>query len=200
MSEGRTQSEGSQGCVLPGGQWPTVIIMGASGSGKTSVGEEIARRASWALVENCEVAEHLLGMPLSEAMIRDPQGAQEALTVAARQCLTPGGKGAGAAVVLSASAPLDPEVHSLVEQCRVVHVPVVALSAPLEVLARRNGLLAARPSALGTPRAWFRQQLGQVEDAYSLVADYWCDTGSCDSSECAMRIATEFGLPFAVKP
>ncbi len=180
-------------CYTPGNEAPVVVIMGASGTGKTSVAERLGEALGLHVVESEELAEQAVGSSISSMMISDPERGLELLRDAALRALL-GGAGAGTILVLSASAPLDPQVAAAVDASRELAARTVALTASLDTLVRRNGLNAARPTALGTPRAWFRSQVQAVEEAYSPIADYWCDTDTCAPAACAHEIIANLGL------
>ncbi|WP_099332009.1 shikimate kinase [Actinomyces minihominis] len=179
--------------------FPSLVLVGASGSGKSEVAEALGLQLGLPVVESEENASLILGSPVGVAMTDDPESALEALAVAACEVLTPNGPGAGSIVVLSASSILNPEVFEGVVEAKAGGARVVGLRASLSTLVRRNGLDAPRPAALGTPRAWFRAQLTVLEEAYSKVVDLWCDTDTCDGSMAARLITAELGADSLIK-
>lgn len=174
---------------------PMVVIVGAPGTGKSVVGSALARLLDTGFVESESLAEQTLGMPTAEAMIYDPERTLDALNAAALGALGCGGPAADDVLSLSASAPLEPGVMDALKRFKDQGVPVVVMTASLTTLVRRNGLNAPQPPGLGTPRAWFRSHLATLNDAYLLIADYWCDTDGCDPQGCAREIAENSGLP-----
>lgn len=189
MPSGDTGGQGT-GC-------PAVVIVGAPGTGKSAVGRSLAQTLGVGFVESESLAEDAMGAPIAEAMVYDPEDTLEALNVAARSMLVCGGVAGGDVLTLSASAPLEPGVMERVVDLKDKGVPVVALTASLATLVRRNGLNAPQPPGLGTPRAWFRSHLATLNNAYLLIGDYWCDTDRCDLQGCAQEIAQNLGLPLA---
>ncbi len=187
----------SDDTVGQGADCPAVVIIGAPGTGKSAVGRTLAQALGVGFVESETLAEEAIGAPIAEGMIYDPENTLEALNVAARNALACGGGASGSVLTLSASAPLEPGVMERVVDLKDRGVPVVALTASLTTLVRRNGLNAPQPPGLGTPRAWFRSHLATLNDAYLLIGDYWCDTDRCDLQGCAQEIAQNLGLPFA---
>ena len=179
--------------------FPVLVILGASGSGKSAVADALGRRLELRVVEVEAIVAERAGVPLGEMMTDSPEDALEALAVASQDELAEGGPGAGAIVVLSPSAVLNPGVMEALEAAKAAGTKVTALRASLSSLVRRNGLDAIRPTNLGTPRAWFRTQLSSLEEAYSKVADVWCDTDTCDSAMAARLIAADLGFSFPAR-
>lgn len=173
---------------------PKVAILGVSGSGKTQIASALAELLETRAVEASTLAELATGRSLSNLLTEDVDAAMGALNQAARSVLDPDGPGREAVVTLGPSAILDSDVHRALSKAKEGGTRVVALRAPLDVLVRRNGLHAPQPVPLGAPRAWFRQQMAQLEDAYSQVTELWCDTGTTDSAINARLIAGELGL------
>lgn len=176
------------------GETPTLVILGASGSGKTHVAAELGRILSRPVVENDALVEARRGATVAQQMVDDPERALEDLCRGALELLVAGGPGAGAIIALSPSSIECAGVRDALAAARDGGTRVVALTAPLDVLVRRNGLNAPQPNPVGAPRAWFRGQLARLEDAYSQVADFWCDTGTTDSTISARLIAEALGL------
>lgn len=186
-------------CLLPGNDYPVVIILGSSGSGRTSVGQVVAQQMSAPFVESEEVAEATLGHSIAEEFNRDSALAHAALNKAANEVLRIGGAGAGAVVALSPSAILDEAVARAVKECKAAGTLVVALEASLATLAARTGLNAQRPVFMGTPRAWFRQQVAQLQAAYEEVADQFYATDDTDPAEVGLSIANAVRLDSSPK-
>lgn len=175
-------------CLLPGIDYPVLVLIGASGSGRTCVGAAAAEMLNAPFVESEDIAEERLGIAVGAQFNQDAKVAQAALDEAAVEALREGGVGAGAVVALSASAPLSGEVRDALDACRHAGSPVVALEASLPTLSQRTGLNAQRPVFLGTPRAWFRAQIAELEAAYGKVADHFFETDATTCEEAAARI------------
>ena len=90
--------------------FPVLVILGASGSGKSAVADALGRRLELRVVEVEAMVAERAGVPLGEMMTDSPEDALEALAVASQDVLAEGGPGAGAIVVLSPSAVLNPVV------------------------------------------------------------------------------------------
>ncbi len=180
-------------CLLPGADHPAVLVLGASGAGRTSVVEALGDLLNLATVESEELAA-LTPAGGRDAMVVDPQDAHERLHRAAVSVIRQGGEGAGSVASLSPSAVLDPQVADLVRQAQQAGTKVVALEADMNTLARRVGLGVARPTSLGPMRALFRTQLEQLHQAYEPLAELWCDTSNQSAVQTANEIAQQLGL------
>ncbi len=181
-------------CLLPGNDYPVAVILGCSGSGRTSVGQAVAEQMSAPFVESEEVAEEMLGHSLAAEFNLDVGQAHRSLNDAALEVLRQGGAGAGAVVSLSPSAILDDAVMGAVLECRAAGTPVVALEASLNTLTHRTGLNAQRPVFMGTPRAWFRQQTAELNAAFEKVTDHFFATDDTTPLEVGLSIVNTVRL------
>lgn len=191
---GRQVSE-ADGKRTTGKESALIILLGAPGTGKSAVAPELARALSLPTLESESLVERRLGGALPTLMVDDPEGALEALNIAALDLLRDGVPAEGGVVTLSSSAPLDSRVAAALQEVKAKGASVVVLTAPLATLVKRNGLNAPQPPGLGTPRAWFRSHLRLLQEAYLLIGDYWCDTDRCDPQQCAQQIVENLGLP-----
>lgn len=172
-----------------------IILVGAPGTGKSVVAHELGQLLSVPALESESLVERRLGGALSDLMVDDPEGALEALNVAALDLLQGNFHSEGGVITLSSSAPLNPKVAAALQDVTDKGGAVVVLTASLATLVKRNGLNAPQPPGLGTPRAWFRSHLRLLEEAYLLIGDYWCDTDRCDPRQCAEQIVKNLGPP-----
>ncbi len=182
---------------MPINQYPAVVVLGATGAGKTSMCIELAKLTGLEHVD-CElVAQDALGHPLAVSFVEDPERATVTLVKASRSALVAGGNGAGAIVELPPSAPLNKEVAELLEEARGSGTIVVGLDASIGELARRAGLNAAQPGFLGTPRAWFRQQYERLMGVYGPIVDYWFNSENNDPIHIAAAVQSQGRLRLA---
>lgn len=184
----------NESCLLPGNDYPGLILLGASGTGKTLVGAVVAAQMGLPLVESVEVAQRLLEGEVGEGFNRDVELTHQVLNQAALEVLRMGGEGVGAVVTLSPSAPLDPDVHQAILDCKAAGVPVVALEAALDTLIGRTGLGAARPVQLGMPRAWFKGFLETLTRRYEELVDHWFETDRTEAAVLGVTIASAVQL------
>lgn len=176
-------------CLLPGNDYPVVVLIGASGTGKTCVGRVLAEELGAPFIESEEVAEDMSGLSVTELFNRDLDAAHTTLNEAAAQTLAEGGPGAAAVVALSPSAVLDPNVQDALREAKRFGAPIIALEATLQTLASRTGLNAQRPVFMGTPRAWFRRQIAELEAGYEKLTDLFVETDYTTCEEAASSIA-----------
>lgn len=167
---------------------PQIIILGVTGSGKSALAEALAESTGLAVVEVDALSEQVLGASMQDAFVQNPQRAEEVLLENALKALEVGAKGFEI-VVLTPSAGANPAVLAEISRCKQAGSTVVAVDAPLDVLARRAGLVAAQPGYLGTPRAWFRSMHRALTEGYATVAEEWFDTETQSPWDIAVQIA-----------
>ena len=171
-----------------------VVILGAAGTGKSTLGDQLADVLGWPVVETEHEAQVLLGTELSEAFIADPAAAQRAVDQAAQDVLERITEEEEPVVaVVSPSAGGTRANLERIKHLKNQGFLVVALDAPTDILARRNGLTAARPVSLGTPRAWFRAQHEQLVGRYAEVDPVWLDTAAMTPNEVAETVLALLG-------
>ncbi len=167
---------------------PQIIILGVTGSGKSALAEALAESTGLAVVEVDALSEQVLGASMQDAFVQNPQRSEEVLLENALKALEVGAKGFEI-VVLTPSAGANPAVLAEIGRCKQAGSTVVAVDAPLDVLARRAGLVAAQPGYLGTPRAWFRSMHQALTEGYATVAEEWFDTETQSPWDIAVQIA-----------
>ena len=171
-----------------------IVLIGVTGSGKTTVGRLLSERYGKPLYEVDAAVEESLGAPMRTLVVgRDPRLAEAARAQAAR--LLDANEGI---VTLGASQPLDPATASSIERARANGAIVVELSADLSAVSRREGLGAPRSVGLGAPRAVLTQLMKQAREAYASVADATVDTSERTPQEvaelvaCACKLAPDY--------
>lgn len=171
-----------------------IVLIGVTGSGKTTVGRLLSERYGKPLYEVDAAVEESLGAPMRTLVVgRDPRLAGAARAQAAR--LLDANEGI---VTLGASQPLDPATASSIERARANGAIVVELSADLSAVSRREGLGAPRSVGLGAPRAVLTQLMKQAREAYASVADATVDTSERTPQEvaelvaCACKLAPDY--------
>ncbi len=164
-----------------------VFLLGATGSGKTTVGTALAGLLG---------GEFQAPESGSEDFVRNPQLAKQRLLDYTLQMLgEENGPGQSPVVVeLPPSALLDQEARVKLSKARRSGDIAVLLDAPIEVLARRAGLSAPQMGFLGTPRAWFRALYRELHESYLGMYDTAFDTGSKDPLSIAQEVADTCGL------
>jgi len=162
-----------------------IVLIGVTGSGKTTVGRLLSQRYALPLYEVDDAVEESLGAPMRTLVVgRDPRLPEASRAQAAR--LLDANEGI---VTLGASAPLDPATASSIERARANGAFVIELSADLSAVSRREGLGAPRSVGLGAPRAVLTQLMKQAREVYASVADTTVDTSERTPQEAADLVA-----------
>ena len=162
-----------------------IVLIGVTGSGKTTVGTELAHRYGLPLHEVDEAVEARLGASMRSLVIgRDPRLADTAREEADRLLGLDEG-----IVTLGASQPLDTATASSIARARTNGAVVIELSADLSAVSRREGLSAPRSVGLGAPRAVLTQLMNRAREAYASVADATVDTSERTPQEVAELVA-----------
>ena len=162
-----------------------IVLIGVTGSGKTTVGRLLAQRYHLPLRETDNAVEERLGASMRTLVVsRDPRLAITAREEAEQLLHLDEG-----IVTLGASAPLDPATASSIERARANGAYVIELSADLSAVSRREGLGAPRSVGLGAPRAVLTQLMKQAREVYASVADTTVDTSTRAPQEVADLVA-----------
>ena len=162
-----------------------IVLIGVTGSGKSTVGRELSRRHDLPFYEVDEAVEARLGASMRSLVIgRDLRLADTAREEADRLLGLDEG-----IVTLGASQPLDPATASSIESARANGAFVIELSADLSAVSRREGLGAPRSVGLGAPRAVLTQLMKQAREVYASVADTTVDTSARTPQEVADLVA-----------
>lgn len=140
---------------------PYVVLVGAPGSGKSTVGSRLATRLGLAFHDVDAVIEGRVGKPVAEIFADDGESVfrafEEATTV---ELLSAGG-----VLSLGGGAVLSPVTREALGGHRVVWLQVGAPNA-----ARRVGLTEARPLLLGNVRGTLIRLLAERQPLYAAVA------------------------------
>jgi shikimate kinase len=150
----------------------SIVLIGFMGSGKTVVGQEIARRLDRSFVDTDTMVEDAAGMRVAEIFARYGEKRFRALEreAIAKVC-TPGTVG-DVVVATGGGAVLDPENRRQLKKIG----PIVWLYADVESIMARVGDDTSRPLLQGTDvRARVRALLEERESAYA-TADHRVDT------------------------
>lgn len=162
-----------------------IVLIGVTGSGKTTVGRLLSERYALPLYEVDDAVEENLGAPMRTLVVgRDPRLPEASRAQAAR--LLDANEGI---VTLGASQPLDPATASAIHEARARGAVVVELAADLSAVSRRENLSAPRSVGLGAPRAVLAQLMTQARIAYESVADTTVDTSGLTPQEVAEFVA-----------
>lgn len=169
---------------------PLVVILGPTGSGRTTVGAELARLLDADFSETEDLVHLRTGDSVRDlALQEDSARFNAAVGAAALEQLSGGG-----VVSLLPSAVSLPEVSERLMDLRDRGVPLVSLTADLSTLARRAGLNAPRSTSLGQPRFWFSQLVAKLKEDCASVGAREFDTSRRDAAQTAAVITEVFAL------
>ncbi len=147
---------------------PLVVLVGAAGAGKTTVGRALAEALGTSFVDSDDLVAAAAGMPLDLVMVELGETAYRTHERAAvREALSR----TGCVVALGAGALADPHTREQLEAVLVAWLRVSAANA-----ANRSGLNAPRPVGLGNVRATMAALIAAQEPNYAEVADIQVDT------------------------
>jgi shikimate kinase len=141
---------------------PVVVLVGAPGAGKSTVGALIAQRLGVAFRDTDADVEAAAGMPVADIFITSGEEAFRALErdAVARALAEHDG-----VLALGGGAVLDPATRDLLRGHPVVHLVVSSSAA-----AKRVGLARDRPLLVGAPRAQLAALLKARTPLYEEVA------------------------------
>lgn len=164
-----------------------VILVGMMGSGKSSVGREIAARTGWPFVDNDALVLAAAGRTARELLATDGEAAlRDAEAAAMRLALE---APPPAIVALAAGTILDVDQHQHIADAGFV----VWLWAPPEVLAARAAGGSHRPWLDGDAAAWFARTAAERDWRYASIADLEINTAETDAVDAADRILSAIG-------
>ena len=162
-----------------------IVLIGVTGSGKSTVARELSERYGLALHETDAAVEARLGASMHSLIVqRDPRLPDTVREEADRLLSLDEG-----IVTLGASQPLDSATASAIHDARGRGAVVVELSADLSAVSRRENLGVPRSVGLGAPRAVLTQLMRQARVAYEAVADTTVDTSVLTPQEVADVVA-----------
>lgn len=136
----------------------TVVLVGASGSGRTSVGARVAADLGLPFVEVEDVVASRRGVPYGDlVLLSDEHLGAEVEEVALS--LLDGRPG----VVTLVPGALTDEVLARLDEVRADGARVVLLAVDVAEVSRREGLNAPRSVGLGAPRALLARFIADLE-------------------------------------
>ena len=167
---------------------PRILLVGMMGSGKSSVGRELAKRTGWPFLDNDELLERATGRTARQLA----EGGEAALRAAEAAALREGLAVKPPAIIgVAGGAVLDPRDRKRIREGGFV----VWLRAPAEVLAARAVGAAHRPWLEGDSEGWLRRAVSQRDPLYAMVTDLEVDTSTATPEEAADSIVA--ALPSA---
>lgn len=173
---------------------PSVVIVGPPGSGKSTIGNLVARKLALTFADTDALIEERIGRTISEMFTTDGEDAFRAVE---REVIAEA-LGAGHGVLaLGGGAVLADVTRELLREHRVV-----ALDVNLADGMRRTGMSTARPLLAGVnPRATFRALLAARAPLYREVATVQVDTSRRSPNQVVAAVLAELGeTPVAAAP
>jgi shikimate kinase len=167
------------------------VLVGAMGSGKTTIGRRVAAALGRPFVDNDELLQRSAGASAAEIAARDGVDALHRLEAAT---LLDALAGVDASVIAAAASTItDSSVRSALSQAALV----VWLRADLATLAARLPGSPTRPFRDDDPARLVAEQSRERDPLFASVADVTLDTGSADAGDVVARVlasADERGL------
>ncbi|MDM4718507.1 shikimate kinase [Micromonospora sp. WMMA1363] len=160
---------------------PVCVLVGAPGSGKTTVGQALAARLGVEFRDTDIDVERMAGKPILEIFVDEGETRFRALERAAVSEALAAGSGV---LALGGGAILAAETRAALVGHRVVH-----LSVELPDAVRRVGLGAGRPLLAINPRATLKHLMEQRRPLYAEVATATVVTDGRDPADIAAEIA-----------
>jgi shikimate kinase len=159
---------------------PRVVLVGAMGAGKSTVGRLVAEELGVGFLDTDEVVEREAGRTVSEIFIDDGEAHFRELE---RRAVAESLAGHRGVLALGGGAVLDVTTRKLLDGHRVVFLRVGLTDA-----ARRVGLGVSRPLLLGNVRGRIKQLLDERTPVYEAVAQHVVDTDGLSAREVADRV------------
>lgn len=156
---------------------PRVILIGPMGSGKTTIGQLIAKRLDIAFRDTDQVVEEETGRTVSDIFLEDGEDAFRLLekSVLRNELLSD-----GTVLALGGGAPISMDAQSAL---RAIASPVVYLDISLATVAPRIGFNRDRPLLLHNPRGQWQTLMEARRPIYESIADTVIDVNTKSENE-----------------
>lgn len=165
---------------------PVVVLIGPPGSGKSTVGQVLARLLGVDVHDTDAAIEARAGRPISDIFVVDGEPVFRDLERAevARALATETG-----VLALGGGAPMDPATAELLAGHTVVLLDVGIADA-----ARRVGFDQSRPLLAVNPRASWVRLMNERRPTYERLATHVVDTAGRDPDDIAREIVALLGV------
>lgn len=161
--------------MTPGTSATSIVLIGAPGAGKSTVGRKIAARWGVAFRDSDRVIEDQAGKSVADIFVADGEPAFRALE---REVIARELDGLDGVLAVGGGAVLDPSTRERLEASRCVWLRVGISEA-----TRRVGLNASRPLLLGNVRGTLISLLEERTPMYDEVATWVVDTDGRTADE-----------------
>ncbi len=172
-------SERVAGGPFTGGGSGTIVIIGAPGSGKSTVGSLVARRLGLDFVDVDEVIEQRAGKRIGDIFLDEGEAYFRRLERDTTIDLLDG----GGVVSLGGGAVMDPDIRAALAGHRVVWLKVSITQA-----TRRVGMNSLRPLLLGNVRGRLVALLKERTPLYERCATITVDTDGLKARQAARAV------------
>lgn len=143
-----------------------VILLGAPGAGKSTIGALLAKNLKLAFVDTDRVIEEISGKSVSQIFVDDGEERFRALEL---EVLENQLSATDTVLALGGGAPISPTAQVLLKNSKSVKI---FLDVSLSVAAPRVGFNRDRPLLLVNPRAQWQSLLDKRRPIYEDVADH----------------------------
>lgn len=157
-----------------------VVLVGAPGAGKSTVGALLARALRTTFTDTDDLVEEATGKSVAEIFVDDGEPAFRALE---RAAVGRGLAGPAGVLALGGGAVLDPATRAALASHTVVHLEVGLAGA-----AQRVGLNRDRPLLLGNPRSQLKRLMDERRPLYAEVAVLTVDTDGRSAAQVAEAV------------
>lgn len=159
---------------------PIVVLIGAPGAGKTTVGRLVAQRRAVPFRDTDDDVEATAGTSISDIFVDQGEAAFRGLE---RDAVAKALAAHDGVLALGGGAVIDPDTRASLADHRVVHLEVGLGDA-----ASRVGLNRDRPLLLGNPRQQLRAMLAERRPLYEAVASATVSTDGRTPDEVAADV------------
>lgn len=159
---------------------PVIVLVGAPGAGKTTVGRRVARELGIDFADSDELVEQRAGKTVAEIFIDDGESAFRAME---REEIARALAHFDGVLALGGGAVLDPATRAALASHTVVWLRVGISSA-----TDRVGMNASRPLLLGNVRGTLIRLLDERTPLYEEVATTTVETDGVGAAEVAQEV------------
>lgn len=164
---------------------PLVVLCGPMGSGKTTVGQSLARRWAVDLRDTDEDVEARAGVPIGEIFLHQGEPAFRQLEHEAVQTALAEHRGV---LALGGGAVLREDTQAALATYAAAGGVIVFLDVSIEYAAPRVGLDESRPLLMGDPRQRWLDIMRERREVYEGVATMRTLTDGMTATEVAREI------------